>query len=168
MVYFVRTASERDLEKVRALLVETFHATYDALLGAPKVDELVATLFSPAALKTRMANKNAEFLVADDGKEIGGVGYAAMSGEMTKTVMLHLLYVRPSLQREGIGRDIFAELETCFPAAEIMRLEVEPRNEAAISFYHRLGFADVGQSENNGPGQSGIPALILEKPLASY
>ncbi|MDY6962634.1 MAG: GNAT family N-acetyltransferase, partial [Pseudomonadota bacterium] len=26
MVYFVRTAGERDLDKVRALLVETFHA----------------------------------------------------------------------------------------------------------------------------------------------
>ncbi len=56
------------------------------------------------------------------------MGYAAMSDEMTKTVMLHLLYVRPPLQRQGIGRDIFAELETCFPDAEIMRLEVEPRN----------------------------------------
>jgi ribosomal protein S18 acetylase RimI-like enzyme len=168
VVYFVRTASERDLDKVRALLVETFHATYDALLGAPKVDELVATLFSSAALKARLANKNAEFLVADSGKDIGGVGYAAMSSEMSKTAMLHLLYVRPSLQREGIGRDIFAELETCFPAAEIMRLEVEPRNEPAIDFYRRLGFTDVGQNDNSGPGQSGIPALILEKPLASY
>lgn len=167
-MYFVRTASERDLDKVRALLVETFHATYDALLGAPKVDELVATLFSPAALKTRLANKNAEFLVADDGKEIGGIGYAAMSAEMTKTVMLHLLYVRPSLQREGIGRDIFAELETCFPDAEIMRLEVEPRNEAAITFYRRLGFSDVGHIENNGAGQSGVAALILEKPLPTH
>lgn len=167
-MYFVRTASERDLDKVRALLVETFHATYDALLGAPKVDELVATLFSPAALKTRMANKNAEFLVADDGKEIGGIGYAAMSAEMTKTVTLHLLYVRPSLQREGIGRDIFAELETCFPDAEIMRLEVEPRNEAAITFYRRLGFSDVGHIENNGAGQSGVATLILEKPLPTH
>jgi ribosomal protein S18 acetylase RimI-like enzyme len=167
-LYFVRTASERDLDKVRALLTETFHATYDALLGAPKVDELVATLFSQAALKTRLANKNAEFLVADSGKDIGGMGFAAMSGEMTKTVMLHLLYVRPSLQREGIGRDIFAELETCFPDAEIMRLEVEPNNEAAIAFYHRIGFTDAGRTENNGPGQSGIPALILEKPLTSY
>jgi Glu-tRNA(Gln) amidotransferase subunit E-like FAD-binding protein len=51
---------------------------------------------------------------------------------------------------------------------EIMRLEVEPRNEPAIDFYRRLGFTDVGQSDNSGPGQSGIPALILEKPLASY
>ncbi|MGO7258973.1 GNAT family N-acetyltransferase, partial [Rhizobium brockwellii] len=85
--------------------------------------DLITHLVSPAALKTRLVRKEAEVLVADDGRNIGGMGYAAMSQQLTKTVMLHLLYVRPTLQRQGIGRDIFAELETCFPDAEIMRLE---------------------------------------------
>jgi ribosomal protein S18 acetylase RimI-like enzyme len=168
MVYFVRTAGERDLERIRALLVESFHAAYDGFYGEAKVDELIAHLFSPAALKARLAKKNAEFVVADSGRDIGAVGYAAMSADMAKTAVLHLLYVRPLLQRQGIGRDMFAELETCFPDAEIMRLEVEPRNEGAISFYSRLGFVEVGQNENIGPGQSGIPSLILEKRLPSH
>ncbi|MGO7364995.1 GNAT family N-acetyltransferase [Rhizobium leguminosarum] len=167
-MYFVRTAGERDLEKVRALLVESFHATYDGLHGRAKVADLIAHLFSPAALKTRLVRKDAEFLVADDGRNIGGMGYAAMSQQLTKTVMLHLLYVRPALQRQGIGRDIFAELETCFPYAEIMRLEVEPQNAAAIAFYRTHGFTEVGRNENNGAGQSGIPALIFEKPLEGH
>jgi ribosomal protein S18 acetylase RimI-like enzyme len=162
-VYFVRTASEGDLSKMRTLLDEGFRATYAGLYGEAKVNEIIAHLFSPAALQARLAKKNAEFLVADNGKDIGGIGYAAMSDEMTKTVMLHLLYVRPPLHRQGIGREIFAELETCFPDAEIMRLEVEPRNKTAIAFYHAHGFEDVGRNENDGPGQSGIPTLILEK-----
>jgi ribosomal protein S18 acetylase RimI-like enzyme len=164
-VYFVRTASERDLSKVSVLLGEAFRAAYAELHGEAKVNELIAHLFSPAALQARLARKNAEFLVADNGKHIGGIGYAAMSDEMTKTVMLHLLYVRPALHRQGIGREIFAELETCFPDAEIMRLEVEPMNATAIAFYRAHGFADVGRNENDGPGQSGIATLILEKPL---
>jgi ribosomal protein S18 acetylase RimI-like enzyme len=168
LVYFVRTAGERDLDKVRALLVESFHAAYDRFYGEAKVDELIGHLFSPAALKARLARKNAEFLVADSGKDIGAVGYAAMSAEMAKTAVLHLLYVRPPLQRQGIGRDMFAELETCFPEAEIMRLEVEPQNDQAISFYTRLGFAEAGRNENIGPGQSGIPSLILEKRLPAH
>jgi ribosomal protein S18 acetylase RimI-like enzyme len=93
------------------------------------------------------------------------MGYAAMSSEMTKTVMLHLLYVKPDLQRQGIGRDIFAELETCFPDAEIMRLEVEVQNHEAIHFYTRLGFVEAGRNENSGPGQSGVPTLVFEKAL---
>ncbi|WP_455872787.1 N-acetyltransferase family protein [Rhizobium yanglingense] len=167
-MYFVRTASERDLDKVRALLVEAFRSAYADLYGEAKVSELMAHLFSPAALQARLAKKNAEFLVADNGKAVGGIGYAAMSDERTKTVMLHLLYVRPSLHRQGIGRQIFAELETCFPDAEIMRLEVEPRNEKAIAFYHAHGFADAGRNENDGPGQSGIATLILEKQLETH
>ena len=37
---FVRTASERDLAAVRALLVETWHATYDAIYGGKRVTEI--------------------------------------------------------------------------------------------------------------------------------
>jgi len=167
-VFFVRTAGEQDLEKVRALLRETWHATYDHIYGADKVSELHASWHSLASLKARLAKKNAEFLVADDGKTIGGMGYAAMSTEMTKTVELYMLYVGPRYQRQGVRRDIFAELETCFPDAEVMRLEVEPQNEPAIAFYTAHGFVEVGRTENCGNAQSGIPALIFEKPLENH
>ncbi|MDL2407212.1 GNAT family N-acetyltransferase [Rhizobium calliandrae] len=167
-MYFVRTAGEQDLGKVRDLLVETWHAAYDRHFGAAKVDELIELLLSPAKLRARLAKPQSEFLVADNGEDIGGMGYAVMSEQMTKTVLLHMLYVRPSLQRNGIGRDIFAELETCFPDAEVMRLDVEPENAEAISFYEAHGFAEVGRNENAGPGQSGIPALVFEKRLVSH
>ena len=87
---------------------------------------------------------------------------------MAKTVLLHMLYVRPLLQRQGIGRDIFAELETCFPDAETIRVEVEPENAIAISFYQGLGFDEVGRNENAGPKQSGIPTLVFEKTLTQH
>lgn len=165
-MFFVRTASERDLEKVRALLVETWHATYDTFYGVEKVNELTERWHSLPALKARLERKNAEFLVADDGRSIGGMGYAAMSSDtLKKTVVLHQLYVLPKLQRQGIGRDIFAELETCFPDAERMRVEVEAQNLHALAFYQAHGFSEVGQTSNCGDDQSGLPALILEKPL---
>jgi ribosomal protein S18 acetylase RimI-like enzyme len=165
-MFFVRTASERDLEKVRALLVETWHATYDTFYGVEKVNELTGRWHSLPALKARLERKDAEFLVADDGRSIGGIGYASMSDTLTKTAVLHQLYVLPKLQGQGIGRDIFAELETCFPDAERMRVEVEPQNLHALAFYRAHGFSEVGQVSNCGDEQSGIPALILEKPLA--
>ncbi|NVD38525.1 GNAT family N-acetyltransferase [Ensifer sp. HO-A22] len=165
-MFFVRTASERDLEKVRALLVETWHATYDTFYGVEKVNELTGRWHSLPALKARLERKDAEFLVADDGRSIGGMGYASMSDTQTKTAVLHQLYVLPKLQGQGIGRDIFAELETCFPDAERMRVEVEPQNLHALAFYRAHGFSEVGQVSNCGDEQSGIPALILEKPLA--
>ncbi len=164
-MYFVRTASERDLKQVRALLVETWHVTYDSIFGAAKVDELLAAWHSPAALQERLKRKNGEFLVADSGKELGGMAFAVMSGEMAKTVILHQLYIRPACQRQGIGREFLTEIEGCFPDAEIMRLEVDPGNPEAMAFYRAQGFVEVGRTENCGPGQCGLPALIFEKSL---
>ena len=167
-MYFVRSASARDLDKIRTLLVETWHATYDPLYGAEKVGALISERLTPASLKQRLEKKDSEFVVADDGRELGGIGYAALSEETAKLALLHMLYVRPSAQRQGVGRDIFAELETCFPDADHMRLDVEPENLAAIEFYKGLGFDEVGRNENAGPGQSGIPALVFERALTSH
>ena len=163
-MFFIRTANERDIEAVRALLARTWHATYDTLYGAEKTAALIADWHSPAAMKERIQKKGGEFLVADDGKRIGGMGYAAMSTKMTKTALLHQLYVDPHYQRQGVGRDIFAELETCFPDAEIMRLEVEPANAVALNFYTGVGFVEVDKVESMA-GVKGLPGIIMEKNL---
>ncbi|MCF6370043.1 GNAT family N-acetyltransferase [Rhizobium halophilum] len=165
MVYFVRTAGEEDVEKIRALLSDTFHATYDPFYGADKVTQLIAAWHSPPAIRSRIGKKDGEFLVADSGRDLGGIGYAATYPKMEKTVMLHQLYVKPSCQGQGIGRDIFAEIETCFPDAEILRVEVALQNLRAISFYERLGFAEVDRMEEWGGPNSGLPAVVLEKTL---
>ncbi|HEV7435409.1 MAG TPA: GNAT family N-acetyltransferase [Pseudorhizobium sp.] len=165
MVYFVRTAGEEDVEKIRALLSETFHATYDPFYGARKVTQLITDWHSPSAIRSRIGKKDGEFLVADSGRDLGGIGYAATYPKMEKTVMLHQLYVKPSCQGQGIGRDIFAEIETCFPDAEICRVEVALQNLRAISFYERLGFAEVDRMEEWGGPNSGLPAVVLEKTL---
>lgn len=168
MVYFVRTAGEEDVEKIRTVLTETFHASYDPFYGPEQVARMVGSWHSAGAIKARILKKDGEFLVADDGRSIGGIGYAAKYPKMDKTVMLHQLYVRPSAQGEGVGRDIFAELETCFPDAEIMRVEVALQNVRAFSFYERLGFVEVDRMEEWGAPNSGLPAIIMEKRLASH
>ncbi|MCD2171779.1 GNAT family N-acetyltransferase [Rhizobium sp. C4] len=166
-MFFVRSASEQDLKKVQTLLAETWRATYVPFYGTEKVEALIAEWHSPEALKKRLKTPHSEFLVADDGKVLAGMAYAAMADKPAKTAILHQLYVHPDFQRQGIGRDLFAEIETCFPDADTMRLEVEPKNAAAIAFYESHGFVAAGEVSNCGGGQSGIPALLMEKPLAT-
>jgi ribosomal protein S18 acetylase RimI-like enzyme len=165
-VFFVRSASPADLQKVSDLLGRSWHATYDALYGADKVAELTVSWHGVPALKERLARPDSEFVVADDGRSIGGMAYAAMDKDEADVVNLHQLYVEPDLLGQGIGRDLFAEVETCFPAAKRMRLEVEPQNERAMRFYAGLGFHEVGWTKNCGADQSGIPAMIMEKTLS--
>ena len=165
-MFFVRSATQADLATVSGLLGRAWHATYDGIYGPDKVKAITADWHNIDALKAQLARPDSEFVVADDAKRIGGMGYAVMDRSLHKTAQLVQLYVDPECQGQGIGRDLFAELETCFPDAETMRLEVAPENARAIAFYKGLGFAQVGRTENCGAAGSGLPALILEKTLA--
>ena len=160
---FVRTASERDLAAIRALLVETWHATYDAIYGAQRVTEITDDWHSIASLKARLTRPNSEFLVADDGKRIGGMAFAAATTD-AKIVLLNQFYVLPACQRQGIGQALLDEVEASFPEANILRVEVEEANVQAIAFYRSKGFLPAGSTADCGGG-SGLPALIFEKPL---
>ena len=163
---FVRSAAERDLEAVRALLVETWHATYDAIYGAERVTAITDDWHSMRSLKARLTRPRSEFLVADSGKELGGMAFAA-AGEDGKILMLYQLYVRPAQQGHGIGGMLLDEILNCFPEAETCRLEVEESNKRALAFYEAYGFRQAGRTANCGGGQSGIPALVMERPLGA-
>ena len=159
---FVRTASDRDLKAVRDLLVETWHATYDDIYGAERVTAITDDWHSLASLKRRLDQPHAEFLVADDGKQLGGTAHAAVDAAGT-SVMIHQLYVRPAFQGRGIGGMLLDEIIESFPDATLFRLEVEEANARAIGFYLSQGFVQSGRTANCGAGQSGIPALLFER-----
>ncbi|MBX9450382.1 MAG: GNAT family N-acetyltransferase [Mesorhizobium sp.] len=161
---FVRTASSRDIEAVRALLVETWHDTYDAIYGPERVTAITDDWHSIPSLEARLIRPNSEFLVADDGERIGGMAFASAADE-GKTVMLHQLYVQPGCQGRGIGSLLLDEIESCFPDADKVRLEVEEANAKAVAFYVAQGFAKVGMTANCGGSNSDIPAAIYDRPI---
>jgi ribosomal protein S18 acetylase RimI-like enzyme len=163
---FVRTASERDIPAIRALLVETWHDTYDGIYGAERVTGITDDWHSIAALTRRLTQPRSEYLVADDGSEIGGMAFAAVD-ESGETVTLHQLYVRPAWQGRGIGGLLLEEMIESFPDARRMRLEVEPENGRAVAFYEAQGFSRCGITQNCGGAGSGIPALIFERELSA-
>lgn len=161
---YVRTACEKDLAAVRELLVEAWHATYDAIYGAERVGEITDEWHALPSLRANLARPESEFILADDGAAIAGMAFAATADEAS-TVFLHQLYVRPSFQGRGIGGLLMDEMEQCFPAASKMRLEVEEANDRAIRFYLSRGFVSAGRTANCGRPDSGIPAAVLEKRL---
>ena len=160
---FVRTAGERDLAAVRALLVETWHATYDAIYGASEVTEITDEWHSIASLRSRLTRPNSEFLVADDGKRIGGMAFAAATAD-AKIILLNQLYVHPDCQRQGVGQALLDEIEASFPEARTLRVEVEEANGGAIAFYRSKGFLPAGNAAN--PRDTARPTtLSFEKSL---
>ena len=161
-MFFVRTATPSDVSAICDLLAKTWRDTYVEFYGATKVEEIIATWHSADAILRNIGKTNGEYLVADDGTQLGGMAFASIA---EKTISLHQLYVLPDLHRQGIGQMLFAEIESCFMDANVIALEVEPKNTSAIAFYHRHGFESGEITANCGTAISVIPALRMTKLL---
>ena len=160
----IRPATMADLPAVRALLVETWHATYDNLYGAKRVTEITDDWHSLANLAVQLGREGAVFLVAVTEGGIDGTSLARATGK--GPVMLDRLYVRPAAQGQGIGQKLLAATLARFPSGSTIRLEVEPQNLAAIRFYEFQGFVTVSSTPDCGGAGSAIIASIMERSAA--
>jgi ribosomal protein S18 acetylase RimI-like enzyme len=160
MTIIVRRAREREEAAVNRLLVETWHDTYDAILGREKVADITARWHAPERLAEQIRMEGAAFLVAEADGEVVGHAFARMDRE--GIVHLFRLYVHPTRQRAGVGGLLLDAVAGLFPQAAAIRLEVEEANVKGRRFYEAHGFSVVGRTGDCG-GDSGMPALVMEK-----
>jgi ribosomal protein S18 acetylase RimI-like enzyme len=159
----IRPVGACDIEGVCAVLVATWHATYDGTLGSAKVDEITASWHSHNALTRQAEAADAVFLLAEDAGGVVGCGFARLLG--AGELDLGHLYVLPGAQGRGIGTRLLARLLGAFPQAKSVRLEVEPRNARAIAFYQRAGFSVVGTGTDCCGRGSAIAHVVMERRL---
>jgi ribosomal protein S18 acetylase RimI-like enzyme len=144
----VRTATEHDLAAVNRLLVETWHDTYDPLLGVEKVTLITTTWHAIAKLAEQIAAPDSLFLVAEQSGSI--IGHAVGHVRPHHVMMLARLYVLPAYQRRGIGVRLLTELVARQPGCARIVADVEPDNVKAVSFYRRQGFVIESESMIEG------------------
>lgn len=158
----IRPATSADIAAASALLVRAWHATYDGIYGAAKVDEITARWHAPEMLARQLTQSEAAFLIAErDGKMIA-TSYARMLAD--GIVSLDRIYVDPEALGAGIGKQLMAATLDAFPDTKCVRLEVAPENARAIAFYQRQGFTKVG-AVTSCESDSGVAADVYEKLL---
>ncbi|MDN2568017.1 GNAT family N-acetyltransferase [Aquibium sp. A9E412] len=160
----VRAAREGDLEAVRALLIETWHATYDGIYGSDWVSAVTQEWHSLAALRARLRRPGAVFLLRPCEDGVAGMAFAS-TPDRGATVLLHQLYVRPDRQGFGVGRALLKAVIERFQAAVAVRLEVEEANRRAVAFYLKHGFVRVCRAQTRGRPHPGLSPLMFEKQL---
>ncbi|WP_439272400.1 GNAT family N-acetyltransferase [Pseudochrobactrum sp. HB0163] len=164
---WLRSANKDDLQAVHQLLVKTWHATFDDVLGAETVNKVTGEYHSIAALSRNLAKPYSEFVVADDGEgRLVGMAFASQSKQAV--AQLHQLYVDPEYHIQGIGTMLLAEMETAFPDVEKLALEVIAKNHKAVEFYRRKGFEKTGETTDWGTLELDILIYKMEKPLAGW
>jgi GNAT superfamily N-acetyltransferase len=169
----IRAARQQELPAISALLRESWHATYDAILGPERVEEISQRWHAPAILGRQVeameAGDDCAFTVALLNGALVGTALAtrnpASPGE-APVVDLQRIYVLPDMQGQGVGRALLAGTLKTWRDAGRIRLEVHRENGRAIAFYQRVGFRQVSTGTACGQDQqAAIPHLILEARL---
>jgi ribosomal protein S18 acetylase RimI-like enzyme len=155
----IRSGEAADAASVNGLLVETWHDTYDSLLGFERVSTITASWHSEEALSRQIADPKLAFLVAADGTRI--VGHALGSVAASGDIVLSRLYVEPERQSQGIGRRLIVALARRFSGASAMAAAVHAENAGALRFYRAAGF-EIGEAFE----EEGIPHLRVRLQLA--
>ncbi len=156
----IRPASRSELACVRALLVETWHDTYDEVYGAARVAEITADWHSLDNLARGLNRRDHAFLVAELDGVIEGTASATFGGD--RLIVLNRLYVRPAHQGRGLGTALLEASVAQFPQGQLMRLEVEVGNAKGRTFYARRGFTETKlRSSLGGIGD----AVLCEKAI---
>ena len=160
---WIRTASRNDINAIHDLLVETWHATLDDLVGREEVDRKIAHDYTTDMLKKMLSRPASEYVVADDGDMLHGVAYAAqgaVKGDSEIALVLHLC-VKPESRGQGIGQRLLIELEEAFPAARKIRVVLNKKDVRTQKFFEEQGYKHLGKSGDNKSDNDGV----LEKTL---
>ena len=108
-------------------------------------------------------------LVLTPGAAYGSLNYRWFGDRYDSFIYLDRVAIKPSHQRRGIGRRLYAEVERraadLTPAPETFALEVNlrPRNDDSLAFHAQLGFTEVAQRETD----YGVLVAMMTKPLSA-
>lgn len=136
----IRDATPLDASAVRAVLVETWHATYDDIMGPQEVTRITDDWHAEDRLRRQAENPDAVMLVA----EVEGQIVGTTSGRRDPTRgHVGRLYVLPAHHGAGVGSGLLRALRDRLGPGPL-RVAVHEDNAPAIAFYARQGFVAVG------------------------
>ncbi|WP_108882757.1 GNAT family N-acetyltransferase [Anderseniella sp. Alg231-50] len=158
----IRQATADDLDAVRQLLHDTWHATYDATMGVEVVNDITARWHSAENLSRQLSDPDGCFLVAEtpDGIIAGHAGAVRQAADV---VCLTRLYVLPKLQGDGAGTALLTAVTDWAGQGVTIELEVETANTPAIGFYRRHGFSDDGRQVQCGGDPAAGQAIVMKR-----
>lgn len=142
----LRGAKPDDWTEIVTLLDETWHTTYDRLLGSKQVEGILSSLWNNRRYVGNPATSGTlPFAVAEVDGQIVGMASAGLT-LFSRSAILWMLYIRPSYQGAGIGGQLMENVLSRLPPMSKTTVEVLPGNHRAIQFYERNGFVSLGEA----------------------
>jgi ribosomal protein S18 acetylase RimI-like enzyme len=149
----LRLGERDDAVTLAALSVQVFLDTYATEGVRGDLAREALREYSEAAFVSRLSEPGRKFVLAE--AQAALVGFAELNcvlGEAPAPGLagweLARLYVQPQAQGGGVGTALLrrAEQLAAEDGSRDLWLSVWERNERALAFYRRLGYADVGET----------------------
>ncbi|NEU58934.1 GNAT family N-acetyltransferase [Halorussus sp. MSC15.2] len=169
----IRPATPDDVADVRRVARESWHATYDGILGAEAVETVVDDWYDLFRLRQSVEREDGLFLVAEregDGEdaetELLGFAQSVLGDADDAAAQLPRIYVHPDHWGEGVGSAMLDRVESWAAdrGAERLRLLVLADNEVGNAFYESRGYRTVGERESEFEGET-VTDYVREKEL---
>lgn len=165
----IRPARAADAPILAALSVETWLGTYIRAGLGPVRARYVLREFSPEAMLQAIDTE--QVMVSEQAKGITGYS-RARHGQTAPITGCHgtelvTFYVRPAMQRQGIGRALLSNLVSQAQSQEspTLWLTVNAKNKRGQAFYASHGFAVAGQTDFVLDGNR-YPNFLLRRDLS--
>ncbi len=149
----VRTATLDDVTTIHDMANIVFRVTYREILSPEQMDYMMDWMYSPGSLSHQITDADKYFLIAEcDGRPCGYVSFELEDKSDDSLPVYHLqkLYVMPDFHRKGLGRMLFNQVVSHLRdmGATPCRIELNVnRNNAAVSFYERIGMYRARQGD---------------------
>jgi len=145
-------AKEQHIPELGDLWMEfmRFHQNMDPVYKPP--DDAIP-IFINEYLRPAMATENSLVLVALDGERVVGYSYSFIVdphklNKREKYGNIHDMLITAEYRRKGIATRMFSGITNWFHSNNINRIELDvmTRNQAASSFWEKLGFTDLNRT----------------------
>ncbi|WP_400191870.1 GNAT family N-acetyltransferase [Hymenobacter sp. B81] len=162
----VRPATLADIPVIIELAEATWEPTYRFIISKEQIDYMYRVIYTPASLRRQMSDEGHAFLLLHtDGHPAGYASFSPRT-EAPEVYKLHKLYLLPSHQGRGLGRQLIEAVEAAARRAGARWLELNVnRHNPALRFYEHQGFQQH-RSEDIAIGPYWMNDYVLRKALA--
>jgi ribosomal protein S18 acetylase RimI-like enzyme len=133
--------ADADVEAVAALAREVWHAHYPGIISVAQIEYMLAQRYDPAVIRSELARPDVWWFVCREDGVLAA--YMALQRDAPGVIKIDKLYVKPALQRRGLGARLLEHAAAVAQAAGCgeLVLAVNRGNARAIAAYRKHGFS---------------------------
>jgi ribosomal protein S18 acetylase RimI-like enzyme len=141
-----RTAAPVDIPVLQRLADRIWREHYPGIITQEQIDYMLAMMYASAVIEDEIERQGYRYVIVDDRNEpVGFIAYRR--DEQERTVKIGKLYLLPSRQGKGIGRQMLQQVkdDAVRSNAKGVYLFVNKKNRMAIRAYERFGFVKAAE-----------------------